>query len=94
LRIRWNRRPTDLAALDFRLDAWAGTNATTGEHKATAFSWGFSQSRLKQARLPDDRLNPAYVLYLGRNWIRVAIFTAAALLQLWIALVHFSVLPR
>jgi hypothetical protein len=63
-------------------------------YAGTALWWGPGQSRLKQARLPDGRLDPAYVLYLNTNWIRVAIFAAAALLQLWIALVHFSAWRR
>jgi hypothetical protein len=55
---------------------------------------GAGEARLKQALWPDGRLNPRYVLYLRNNWIRVAIFAAAALFELWIALAHFAAIAR
>lgn len=73
---------------------WLAITLQLAGYAGTAPWWGPGQSRLKQARLPDGRFDPAYVLYLNTNWIRVAIFTAAALLQLWIALAHCSALAR
>jgi hypothetical protein len=73
---------------------WLAITLQLAGYAGTALWWGPGQSRPKQARLPDGRLDPAYVLYLNTNWIRVGIFTAAPLLQLWIDLVHFSTPAR
>jgi hypothetical protein len=67
-------------ALAIQLVAYAGT----------AFWWGRGQARLQQAVLPQGGLDPLYQLLVRTNWIRVALFTSAGLLQLWIALVSFS----
>jgi hypothetical protein len=69
---------------------WLALFLQIAAYAGTALWWAPGQARLTEALLPDGRADPAYLLYLRTNWIRVAIFAAAALLQLWVALRHFG----
>ena len=55
----------------------------------TAFWWGPGQSSLSHALLADGSLDKTYVLLLNTQWIRVALITAAGVLELWMAFKSF-----
>lgn len=58
-------------------------------YAGTAFWWGRRQAKLKQALLADGTPDPEYITLIRTNWIRVALFTLAGLLELWLALRSF-----
>ncbi len=59
-------------------------------YSGTAVWWGRGQGKLKQVLLPNGGIDPLYQTLVSTNWIRVALFTFAGIVQLWIALVNFS----
>lgn len=56
----------------------------------TAIWWGQKQAKLKQAVLPNGELDKNYLFVVNTNWIRVGLYTLAALLELWIAVLCFA----
>ncbi|HEX4001748.1 MAG TPA: hypothetical protein VHX36_03820 [Candidatus Acidoferrales bacterium] len=66
-------------ALAIQIVAYAGT----------AFWWGPRQAKLKQVLLADATLDRDYLTLIRTNWIRVALFTLAGFLELWLALLSF-----
>ena len=59
-------------------------------YSGTAFWWGRGQAKLKQAVLPNGDVDSQYTILVRTHWIRVALFTFAGIVQLWIALLHFT----
>jgi len=58
-------------------------------YAGTALWWGPRQAKLRQATLADGALDPDYVTLVRTNWIRVALFTLASLIEFWLALLSF-----
>ncbi len=77
--LRWcaPRTPTWMAWLSAGLliTAWVSTGAW----------WGRLQGQLEYVRQEDGSLNPLYQRLLATHWLRVALFTASALLQIGMA---------
>jgi hypothetical protein len=55
----------------------------------TATFWGRWQAQLKQVRQEDGSLDPLYHRLLTTHWLRVALFTACGILQLWMSVKSF-----
>jgi hypothetical protein len=51
----------------------------------TIFWWAPGQANLHDAVLANGALDPHYQILVLTNWLRVALITAAGLLELWIA---------
>jgi hypothetical protein len=56
----------------------------------TATWWGQKQAKLKQVVLPDGRLDKGYSFLVHTNWIRVGLYTLAAIVELWIGILCFT----
>ena len=77
--LRWHvpRTPTWMAWLNigFLVTVW----------EATAAWWGRQQAQMEYVYQEDHSLNPLYQRLLATHWIRVALITASALLQIGMA---------
>lgn len=77
--LRWHvpRTPTWMAWLNigFLVTVWG----------ATAAWWGRQQAQMEYVYQEDHSLNPLYQRLLATHWIRVALITASALLQIGMA---------
>lgn len=62
--------------------AWLGVALQAVTWGATAAWWGPGQAQLEQVRLDDNTLNPLYRRLLATHWLRVALITAFAAVQL------------
>ncbi len=60
---------------------------------STAAWWGRLQGQLEYVRQEDGTLNPLYQRLLATHWLRVALFTASALLQIAMAAGTRETLP-
>lgn len=64
---------------------WLGIALQALVYLLTAAWWGRWQGQLTDIWTEDQTLNPLYRRLLTTHWLRVALLTAAALLQSWIA---------
>src|SRR5579859_3572088 len=78
--LRW--RPAGVSAWM----AWVGVGMRTAMNILTVVWFGAGQARLTQAVLPDGSLDPFYVQLVQTQWVRVALVTAFALLELWMTI--------
>ncbi len=73
-----------------RTPAWQvrlGVGLLVTAWASTAAWWGRLQGQLEEVRREDGTLHPLYRRLLATHWLRVALFTAAALLQVAMAAV-------
>ena len=68
---------------------WLALGIQIVAYAGTALWWGPRQAKLRQATLADGALDPDYVTLVRTNWIRVALFTLASLIEFWLALLSF-----
>jgi hypothetical protein len=68
---------------------WLNITALMQAWVMTAVWWGRWQGQLKRARQEDGSLDPLYRRLLTTHWLRVALFTAGGILQLWMAVKSF-----
>lgn len=62
--------------------AWLSVGLLVTAWTSTAAWWGRLQGQLEYVRQEDGTLNPLYRRLLATHWLRVALFTALALLQI------------
>lgn len=79
LQLRWPPLGTGRGAI------WLVVALQVVAYLLTAFWWGPGQAGLHTAQLPGGGLDPHYAILLNTNWLRVALFTAVGLVELWVA---------
>jgi hypothetical protein len=73
--------------------AWLNVGLLVTAWAATAAWWGRLQGQLEYVRQEDGTLHPLYQRLLATHWLRVALFTASALLQIAMAAGTRETLP-
>ncbi|MGI8691034.1 MAG: hypothetical protein ACR2M3_20835 [Thermomicrobiales bacterium] len=76
---RWRPSHASVAAV------WLSLTLQVLAYVLTAAWWGRWQAQLHRVRLDDGSLNPLYQRLLSTHWLRVALLTAAAAPQFWMA---------